>query len=175
MFNSFFKLTAEKTSKSLQLWWWQQTLFQNIGIQRNCYENMYSVQTALWHLFPGVWPNEVWYLQTEWWPTLDPLTRHRLNIKTVFPRCGISMLKIRRLWNLLIFNIGIPMLVRWHLYIEMALRALFQYKDVLPVQEIIFLEIRQSQDHLISTMRFLIKVKWHFYFESAPRTMYQYE
>ena len=41
-----------------------------------------------------------------------------LNIKTVFPGMGIPMLKIRRLRDRLIFNMGIPILVRWHLYIE---------------------------------------------------------
>ena len=33
-------------------------------------------------------------------------------------RYGISMLKIRRLRDCLIFNMGVPILVRWHLYIE---------------------------------------------------------
>ena len=33
---------------------------------------------------------------------------------------GICMLKIRWSWNRLIFNMGIPVLVRWHFYIEMA-------------------------------------------------------
>ena len=44
----------------------------------------------------------------------------RLNIKTVFPCMGISMLKIRRSRDRLIFNIGIPILVRRHLYNETA-------------------------------------------------------
>ena len=42
----------------------------------------------------------------------------RLNIGTVFPGMGILMLKIRRSRNRLIFNMGIPILVRRHLYIE---------------------------------------------------------
>ena len=41
-----------------------------------------------------------------------------LNIKTVFPGSGIPMLKIRRSQDRLIFNIGIPILVIQHLYIE---------------------------------------------------------
>ena len=41
----------------------------------------------------------------------------RLNIKTVFLCIGISMIKIRRSWDRLIFIMGIPILVRWHLYI----------------------------------------------------------
>ena len=36
----------------------------------------------------------------------------------------IPMLKIRRSGDRLIFNIGIPILVRWHLYIEKAPRSL---------------------------------------------------
>ena len=43
-----------------------------------------------------------------------------LNIKTIFPGLGIPMLKIRRSWDHLIFNMGIPILVRRHLYIETA-------------------------------------------------------
>ena len=42
----------------------------------------------------------------------------RLNIKTVFPRYRIPMLKIRRSRDRLIFNIGIPILVRRYLYID---------------------------------------------------------
>ena len=43
-----------------------------------------------------------------------------LNIKTVLPRYEIPMLKMRRSWDRLIFNMGIPILVRKHLYIETA-------------------------------------------------------
>ena len=43
-----------------------------------------------------------------------------LNIKTVFPGYGIPMLKIRRSQDRLIFNMGIPILVRRHLYIDTA-------------------------------------------------------
>ena len=47
----------------------------------------------------------------------------RLNIKTVFfPSMGISMLKIRRSRDCHIFNMGVPILVRRHLYIETAPR-----------------------------------------------------
>ena len=45
----------------------------------------------------------------------------RLNIKWVFPDMGISMLKIRRSRDRIVFNMGISILVRRHLYIEMAL------------------------------------------------------
>ena len=46
-----------------------------------------------------------------------------LNVKTIFPGMGIPMLKIRWLWDHLIFNMGIPILVRWHLFIETAPRS----------------------------------------------------
>ena len=47
-------------------------------------------------------------------------TGHRLNINTVFPGIGIPMLKIRRSLDRLIFNMGIPILVRRHLYTKTA-------------------------------------------------------
>ena len=46
----------------------------------------------------------------------------RLNIKTVFRRYGIPMLKIRGSQDCLLFNMGITKLVR-HLYIEIAPRS----------------------------------------------------
>ena len=51
-----------------------------------------------------------------------------LNIKMVFAGMRISMLKIRRSQDCLIFNMGIPILVRRHLYIEMAPRFSVSYK-----------------------------------------------
>ena len=41
-----------------------------------------------------------------------------LNVKTLFPGMMIPMLKTRRSLNHLIFNMGIPILVRQHFYIE---------------------------------------------------------
>ena len=46
-----------------------------------------------------------------------------------FSCMGIPMLKIRRSRDRLIFNMGIPILVRRHLYIETAPRTLSRYKD----------------------------------------------
>ena len=48
-----------------------------------------------------------------------------------FPGMGIPMLKIRRSQDRLIFNMGIPILARQHLYIEMARWASFQYQNYL--------------------------------------------
>ena len=46
-----------------------------------------------------------------------------------FPGLGIPVLKIRRSWDRLIFNMGIPILVRGYLYINTAPWVLLQYKD----------------------------------------------
>ena len=54
---------------------------------------------------------------------LSETSRARFNIKTVFLGMGIPMLKIRRSQDHLIFNMGMPILVRQHLYIEMAPRT----------------------------------------------------
>ena len=43
-----------------------------------------------------------------------------LNIMAVFPGMGISMIKMRWSWDQLIFIMRNPILVRRHLYIEMA-------------------------------------------------------
>ena len=51
-----------------------------------------------------------------------------LIIKKVFPGMGIPMLKIRQPQDHLISNMGIPILVRWHLYIEMPPGAWFNVK-----------------------------------------------
>ena len=42
------------------------------------------------------------------------------NIKAVFPGVGIPMVKMRQSWDCLIFIMGMPVLVRWQLYFEMA-------------------------------------------------------
>ena len=42
------------------------------------------------------------------------------NIKIVFPGMWVSIIKIRPLWDHLIFIMGIPVLVRQHLYIEVV-------------------------------------------------------
>ena len=49
-----------------------------------------------------------------------------LNIETVFPGMGIPRLK-NRLGERLIFNKGIPILVKWHLYIETAPGCFISY------------------------------------------------
>ena len=54
-------------------------------------------------------------------------------MKTVFPNYDIPMLKIRRSRDRLIFNMGIPILVRRHLYIETAPRFHFCHETTNPV------------------------------------------
>ena len=50
------------------------------------------------------------YFHMEQMKTCVPEAEPRFNINTVFPRCGIPMWKIRRPWDRLIFNMGIPIL-----------------------------------------------------------------
>ena len=54
--------------------------------------------------------------QSIYWRRSEP----HFNIKTIFLDMVISMLKIRRSLDRLIFNTGIPILERWHLYIVTA-------------------------------------------------------
>ena len=56
-------------------------------------------------------------------PTENFLSSACLNIKMMFAGIGLPMLKRRWLQDHLIFNMGIPILVRQHLYIEMTLMA----------------------------------------------------
>ena len=84
------------------------------------------------------------------WAATDPvgarrglLTGPRLNIKTVFPRyIAIPVLKIRRSRDRLVFNMGIPILVRRHLYIETAQRFRFLSKHYISVPCIILYDLR---------------------------------
>ena len=73
---------------------------------------IHALDTCLWHISPQVYPCR-----------LDWYAGPRINIKTVFPRYGITMLKIRLSQDRLIFNMGIPILVRWHLHIDTAPRS----------------------------------------------------
>ena len=73
-----------------------------------------------------------------------------LNIKAVFTDMGIVMIKIRRTWDRLIFIMGIPILVKQHLYIEWNdyFGSNFEYKDILSAKKIPIVEIRQLYDGL---------------------------
>ena len=52
------------------------------------------------------------------WTILQNLPRPRLNIKTVFPGIAISIIKMRRSLDRLIFILGITILIKRHLHIE---------------------------------------------------------
>ena len=60
-----------------------------------------------------------WYARHVPW-VCSVRSEPRLNIKTVFPGIRRPMLKIRWPWDSPIFNMGIPILIIWHLYIETA-------------------------------------------------------
>ena len=66
------------------------------------------------HQWPWYWPCSKWVrvFHKKPWPCF--------NIKTAFPDMGISMFKIRRSRDRLIYNMGIPigLLVRRHLFVE---------------------------------------------------------
>ena len=72
----------------------------------------------LWNLHSG----DVSPITTCGWSSCLTTPGACLNIKPSFQGIGISMLKIRRSRDHLIFNMGIPILVRRHLHIEMAPR-----------------------------------------------------
>ena len=61
------------------------------------------------------------------------ITHDTASPRLSFPGMGIPMLKIRQSRDRLIFNMGIPILVSWHLDIEMAPSS--------PVRYIVFCEV----------------------------------
>ena len=64
-----------------------------------------------------------------WYSTQNLHISAQSQYKDHLYRYWIIMLKIRRSWDRLIFNMGIPILVRQYLYIEMGLWTLFRYED----------------------------------------------
>ena len=91
-----------------------------------------SYVVAITHKYPdsevhGVNMGPIWSQQDPGGPNVRPMNPAiwvaiwpgpRRNIKTVFAGVGISIIKIRRLWDRLIFKIGIPILLIRYLYIE---------------------------------------------------------
>ena len=84
------------------------------------------------------------YIETEPWNTSQEIcTRlcHDFFVAVVSPgtpsqykyRYGIPVLKIRRSWDRLIFNMGIPILVRRYLYIESGPSCLWIPVEGLPI------------------------------------------
>ena len=80
-----------------------------------------------------------------------------------FPGMGIPMLKIRRSWDRLIFNMRIPILVRRHLYIETAWMH--------AILDISILRQPEGMPFLTSLYWDSLKAchSWHLYIETAWR------
>ena len=85
------------------------------------------ISAAVW----STWYPKISELPRIWILMYTQSTGPCLNIKTIFPRNGDSHvnLKIRWSWDHLIFNMGIPILVRRHLYIEMPPAPLYHYLE----------------------------------------------
>ena len=81
-----------------------------------------------WHLYIETAPRFTVFPILVWTCPITPmLLKHVLSElkfggRLSFPGMGIPMLKIRWWQDCLTFNMGIPILVRWHLYIETAPR-----------------------------------------------------
>ena len=84
--------------------------------------NGFSICSHYWGSLVGTGVGDWW--RWGWWQVgggvcvCAGVSGPCLIIMMVFPGMGIPMLKIRRSWDHLIFNMGIPMLIRQHLYIE---------------------------------------------------------
>ena len=105
------------------------THFIEILIEIYIQDNAFEKTSGNWRVFWLGLNVLRWWRAINWHPDCDPddqvtiswRSGSRLNIKTVFSRPrGIRMLKIIRQRDRLIFNMGIPLLVKRHLYIEMA-------------------------------------------------------
>ena len=92
----------------------------------------------------------------------------------VLPVYGIPMLEITRSRNRLIFRIGIPILVRWHLYIETApwapdcnqlvWRAVWMnVSNATPKAS----DIYKTPVHFINGISIVIQIRWKFRFSLA--------
>ena len=79
---------------------------------------------------------------------------------TVFPCMGIPMLKTRRSQDRLIFNMGIPILVRRHLYIETALLSSMRNASIACI--ISMLRNHENTFH-VSLMHFGMKAETYNY------------
>ena len=85
---------------------------------------------------------------------------------------GIPMLNIRRSWDWLFYNMGIPIPVRWYLYIEMAPGPGLNIKTIFPSYGITMLKIRRSWDRLIFSMGIPILARQSLYWD-GPQIQYK--
>ena len=95
-----------------QCWFWSLVHYVSRGFEIMSPRQPLMTLLSGWPLYKSSHGNPV----VDWYRNLPG---PRLNIKTFFRGMGISMLKIRLSQDLVIFNTGIPILVRRHLYIEM--------------------------------------------------------
>ena len=115
--------------------------------------------TRSFDVFFDLRPNK--RLSKQWWgwwfetPSL-PLWRHCNGM-------GIAIIKITRSWDNLIFIMGMPILVRWCLYIATAHRCQFQCKDCLPMY-------MESHVYLCTS-----KIRWSISIETAPWGLFQWK
>ena len=107
-------------------------------------------------------------------------SRARFNINTVFPRYGIPMWKIRRPWDRLIFNMGIPILTSlfWNSsqisraetsnYTPQYLRGIITYPCLL-APSIFFITV---PGHYLNRCWLITIAMWHSYESNFTRTVY---
>ena len=90
----------------------------------------YILLNFLWNLFLSIqlWTSYRWlsywlgpeqvanHYLNQWWPCLftDASPGPCFNIKAIFSGMGISIIKINRPWDCLVFKMGIPILIRLH-------------------------------------------------------------
>ena len=92
----------------------------------------------------------------------------------IFVGGDIPIIKIRQTAGLFIFIMGIPILVKWHLYTETWPWAPLNTKTVFPSMRIPVLKIRRSRDRLIFNMGIPKLVRQHLDIEMAPWRLSQY-
>ena len=105
-----FKLEPPNSDKRCKTPWLRSLLFGRWGIDWQC---LY-IATAACILWASC-------LSLGKYSSIGELPGPCFDTKTVFPIMKIPMIKIRWLWYHLFYMMGIPILVRWYLYIEIAL------------------------------------------------------
>ena len=73
---------------------------------------------------------ESWIFNESIKSRFNSISGSHFNMKTIFPCIGLLIIKIRRSWDHLIFIMGIPILVRQHLYTEIAPFKQSMHKNV---------------------------------------------
>ena len=121
-FDVFFDLRLNKRLSKHSWGWWSET--PSRPLWRHCNMN------RIYKIYDQNTINLLLTLRTFIWGPCNVMYESmrgsqpgaRLNIKTVFPGTGFSIIKVRRSSDRLIFIMEIPILVRYRLYIETTLR-----------------------------------------------------